>query len=81
MFEIDALWAGLCGGFVGSFAVTGVLYLNFHSKYKDFFFNKEQYKTKAMVTKLENDVANLKIQAAALHVASGIVDKKGKSKK
>lgn len=81
MFEIDALWAGLCGGFIGSFIVFGVLYFNFYSRYREFFFNKEQFKNKTMITKLEDDVMSLKMQVAALSVAAGVVVKKGKSKK
>ena len=30
MYEIDALWAGLLGGFIGSFIVFAVLYFNFY---------------------------------------------------
>ena len=77
MFEIDALWAGLLGGFIGSFIVFGVLYFNFYSRYKDFFFNKEQFKTRSLVSKLEDDIMNLKIQVAALNSSAyGLVDKK-----
>jgi hypothetical protein len=81
MFEIDALLAGLLGGFIGSFIVAGVLYFNFYSRYKDFFFNKEQFKTRSIVSKLEDDVINLKIQIAALNVATNVVADKKKGKK
>ncbi len=81
MYEIDALWAGLLGGFIGSFIVAGVLYFNFYSRYKDFFFNKEQFKTRSIVSKLEDDVINLKIQIAALNVATNVVADKKKGKK
>jgi len=81
MFEIDALLAGLLGGFIGSFIVAGVLYFNFYSRYKDFFFNKEKFKTRSIVSKLEDDVINLKIQIAALNVATNVVADKKKGKK
>jgi hypothetical protein len=76
MYEIDAVWAGLLGGFIGSFIVAGVLYFNFYSRYREFFFNKEQFKNKTIIKKLEDDVMGLKMQVAALHVAAGVVDKK-----
>lgn len=76
MYEIDALWAGLLGGFAGSFIVFAVLYFNFYSRYKDFFFNKEQFKTRSLVSKLEDDIMNLKIQVAALNSSAyGFVDR------
>ena len=76
MYEIDALWAGLLGGFIGSFIVFAVLYFNFYSRYREFFFNKEQFKNKTIIKNLEDDVMGLKMQVAALHVAAGVVDKK-----
>lgn len=81
MYEIDAVWAGLLGGFIGSFIVAGVLYFNFYSRYREFFFNKEQFKNKTIIKKLEDDVMGLKMQVAALHVAAGVVVKKVKGKK
>ena len=81
MYEIDAVWAGLLGGFIGSFIVAGVLYFNFYSRYREFFFNKEQFKNKTIIKKLEDDVMGLKMQIAALHVAANVVVDKKKGKK
>ena len=65
--EIDVLMFGFLGGILGSFGVLGLMYINFQSKYKDYFFNKEQYKTRVYVDKLLTDVAALKMQVAVLN--------------
>lgn len=65
--EIDALLCGLVGGASAAGIFFSVMYFNFQSKYKDYFFNKEQFKTRAAVDRLLTDVATLKMQVAVLN--------------
>ncbi len=64
---IDAMICGFLGGGAAALAVLGVMYINFQSKYKDYFFNKEQFKTRITVDRLMTDVTTLKMQVAMLN--------------
>ena len=65
--EIDALFAGLLGGGLGAIFVFSTMYFHFHLKFKNYFYNKEHFKTRMKVLELDDDVASMKIQLARLN--------------
>jgi hypothetical protein len=65
--EIDALFVGLLGGGIGSIMVFSTMYVHFHFKFKNYFYNKEHFKTRMKVLQLEDDIASMKIQLARLN--------------
>lgn len=67
MHEIDALWAGLLGGFFGGMAVVGVMYFNYQSRLREYLFAKEGFRTRKVVEKMQEDIQHLKIQMAAIN--------------
>ena len=68
--EIDVLFAGILGGGVGSIFVFSAMYCHFHLKFKNYFYNKEHFKTRMKVLELEDEVASMKIQLARLNAQS-----------
>ena len=70
LIGIDCLCVGAIGGALVSGAFFCVMYFNFQSKYKDYFFNKENFKTRVAVDRLLTDVAGLKMQVAVLNAES-----------
>ena len=65
--EVDALFAGLLGGGIGAIFVFSTMYVHFSMKFKNYFFNKEHFKTRMKVLMLEDEVASLRIQLARLN--------------
>jgi hypothetical protein len=66
MFEIDALFAGLLGGFIGGISIVCVMYWAYEARIKEYIFAKEAFKTRNIVLRLSQDVDALKMQVAAL---------------
>lgn len=67
MQEIDALFAGLIGGFFGGLSIVGAMYFNFQSRLREYLFAKEGFKTRRDVEKMAEDIQHLKMQMAALN--------------
>ena len=65
--EIDSLCAGLLGGGLGAIFVFSTMCVHFHLKFKNYFYNKEHFKTRMKVLELDDDVASMKIQLARLN--------------
>lgn len=65
--EIDALFAGLLGGGLGSIFVFSTMYCHFHLKFKNYFYNKEHFKTRMKVLQLEDDIESIRVQLARLN--------------
>ena len=68
MFEIDALWAGLLGGFIGGITIIGVMYFNYQSILHEYIFAKEVFKTRRMTIKMQQEIAELQKQVADLNM-------------
>lgn len=68
--EIDALFAGLLGGGIGAILVFSTMYIHFHTKFKNYFFNKEHFKTRLKVLQLEDEVSSMRIQLSRLNAES-----------
>ncbi len=67
MHEIDALFAGLLGGFIGGLSMVGAMYFNYQSRLREYLFAKEGFKTRRVVEKMLEDIHHLKMQMAALN--------------
>lgn len=65
--EIDCILAGLLGGGIGCALVFSTMYIHFHLKFKDYFYNKEHFKTRMLVTELTDKVNGLGVQIGALN--------------
>lgn len=70
MYEIDALFAGLLGGFIGGLTMVGVMYFNYQSRLREYLFAKEGLRTRRDVEKIREDIQHLRIQMAAINAES-----------
>lgn len=68
MYELDALWAGLLGGFVGGITIIGVMYFNYQSILHEYIFAKEVFKTRRIAVKMQQEIIELQKQVADLNM-------------
>ncbi len=60
--ELMILIYGISGGLIGTAISIGIFYFHVTYRFRNYFFNKEHFKTRMKVTELEDDVNQLKIQ-------------------
>jgi hypothetical protein len=68
--EIDFLFSCFLGGGVGATFVFITMYVHFNLKFKNYFFNKEHFKTRMKVLQLEDEMSSMRLQISRLNSES-----------
>lgn len=68
--DIDFILSGIFGGILGASTVLLIGYFHFHNRFKNYFYNKEHFKTRMKVESLADEVSSLRIQVARLNAES-----------
>ena len=78
--DLDIFLTGVLGGALASGAIISVLYFHFHSLFKDYFYNKDQFANALLVKKLVAEVDALKAQIKQMNLEhyQAIVEKEYK---
>ncbi len=71
--DLGCVLYGVLGGLMGGLTVFITVYIHYNAVFKNYFYNKEHFKTRMMVNGLEDQVNMLRTQM--MHVNKELYDR------